>query len=807
MLVHQYVSISRERDHQWDEVLAGLTSLARNTFYARLEDKSDTLISDSGTQFKDSQLLVRLKFRENFVLILMTRPMEPEALTHFLETLNERLSEIVEIGENRPANTESHGMLDAIIQNIPNMIFVKDAENLRFLRLNKAGEQLIGIKNEEIVGKTDYDFFSKEQADFFTEKDREVLQQGKISRICEEPISTKDGVKYLQTTKVPVLDEAGRPKFLLGISEDITEAKRLETHRLELLRVQASKDEAEKMSIRLKYLALASEALNESLDLRTMLGAFAQVCTSEMFQICIIDLTDCFQNQIDRTVSFAAKDEVLHTETKLDDFNKGLVAPEGIKDAISQSQSKFHLGKTTQEMISLVGGDLFRTEIEKLEMGTILIAPLKYHGTTFGSLTLIASQSSQDMNALDLSYAEDLARRASLAIQNARLFQQANAANRAKSSFLTTISHEVRTPLGAILGFAELMLEDREIKETQRQHVSTIVKNGHQLLQIVDEILDLSKVESDKLKIEKIEFSLMKLLEDIEALFRIKVEGKGLNFHFWIQKGIPSHYISDPLRLRQILVNLIGNAIKFTKFGGIEIRVLYVPSKSDKNVGQLVFKVIDTGVGLSQEQAAKLFQPFEQADESTSRIFGGTGLGLYLSRKLAHLLDGEVELEKSAPGEGSRFSLSVNLQSCYETQIKYEEHESVDSLADIDHLSYGRHVLVVDDSEDNQTLIKNYLRTNQLEVDLAQNGVQAVERALSHSYDMVLMDIQMPEMDGFEAVKTLRKNGYKGVVVALTAHAMKGDREKCLSEGFDDYICKPVSRKTLAQCLSRNFHH
>lgn len=673
--------------------------------------------------------------------------------------------------------------LSGLILNHPYMIFVKEAKDLTFVLVNPAGEKMLGLSSGEMLGKTDYDFFSKAQADQFVAADREVLSSGYLEKIFEEPISTKTGLRYLRTTKFPVNDSKGEPKYLVGISEDIT------------AEIQFS--EVEQVSLRLKHLAQTSETLNESLNLSSMLKAFVKSCTSELFKICIVDLYDERRKGVERYASDTLHSFPLHTHLE-----------GGGRDvAFERDCSEFYESKSVEQVLEILGIKEKPFCLERLNSASLLVVPLRCHGQLLGHLCLVASESSQEMTSLNLSFGEELGRRLSLAIQNARLYSKTIEASRAKSSFLANVSHEVRTPLGAVLGFAELLLDSKELPDHLRHHVSTIAKNGQLLLSIVDEVLDLSKVESDKIKIELVRFKVEDFVEDIRSLFKMQAMDKGLDFVFNLSTRVPSELITDPLRLRQILVNLIGNAIKFTDRGAVKVEMDYFLLNGAPGKGRLKVTVEDSGMGITEKQAKKLFQPFSQAEESTSRVFGGTGLGLYLSKKLADLLGGDVFLEKSQLKEGSRFQVVVSAETV-EADLPSPSGLSTDVELELTQPELeGRHILVVDDSEDNLALIKGFLENKVLDIDLAGNGVQGVERASCKEYDMVLMDIQMPEMDGFEAVKVLRSRGFKGKVVALTAHAMKGDREKCLESGFDDYLCKPISRSSLTQCISRNFHH
>ncbi len=792
--------------------------IGRVTFEGEIQERSErfeALFADR--EFNKQLHRVQVPFNSTSDLVFIFDKSQSHARSKIYEA-NCKLEEFVHLNLVRfnQQNTahrklkESQLFLDTIIQNIPNMIFVKDARDLKFVRLNRAGEEMIGIKSQDIVGKTDLDFFEEEQAKYFIKTDRDVIKGGQKVEIMEEPILTSEGIKYLQTTKIPISDQAGRPQYLLGISEDITKRREMEKNRLEVVLAQARQSEAEKNSSRLKFLAKASETLNESLDTKFMIEGFGRVCTEELFEICVVDLLDESLENVERQI-ITRSGKYYSARFRKGELNSGVDVEEGIWSVLKHAQSKQYPNVSPEMLDAVIESFEIKDEAEVLAERSLIIVPLIYYGSAFGAITLVAQSEKVKNGEINLSLCEDLARRASFALQNSRLFHQANQASRAKSSFLANISHEVRTPLGAILGFAELVNENGNLNEQQKDYMATIIRNGEQLLRIVDEILDLSKVESDKVTIERIEYSLPKLLDEIMCLFRVKALEKNLEFKFSCPNDLPERYLGDPLRIRQILINLISNAIKFTDEGMVGLSVRFKRGRESASEGHLIFTITDTGVGISPDQAQRLFQPFAQADESTTRIFGGTGLGLFLSKKMANLMGGDVTLEESSPQMGSRFCMSVKTdvveQPSLDTDALTSKIPSDEIRSSSTSSMPDAHVLVVDDSKDNQILIKAFLNQSAVDVDLCGNGREGVETALKRNYDVVLMDIQMPEMDGFQAVRELRESGYKGIVVALTAHAMKGDREKCLESGFDDYICKPVSRRSLTECITRNLHH
>jgi hypothetical protein len=370
---------------------------------------------------------------------------------------------------------------------------------------------------------------------------------------------------------------------------------------------------------------------------------------------------------------------------------------------------------------------------------------------------------------------------------------EAENANRVKSMFLANMSHEIRTPLGAILGFAELLRDCNLPEEERQQYLDIIHRTGTNLTKIINSILDLAKVEEGHIEIENSPFNLPELLNDVHSLLELRCVEKSIDLQFNKQGYVPDIVRTDALRLRQILMNILGNAIKFTDHG--KVSLTYEVHGSD-----LVFYIRDTGVGLTPEQQGLLFKTFSQVDESHIRRYEGTGLGLALSRKLARMLGGDVKLLNSISGLGSEF----------EVRIKYELVES--EPKSIPQPAYrqttkpeleGKNILIVEDLAENRLLLERVLKKYGLSTTMATNGSEGVEAALKGNYDVVIMDIQMPVMDGYTATRKLRGQGYFKPILALTAHAMKDDRAKCLEAGYTDYLTKPVQTNELVQMLAK----
>ncbi|MBI5449991.1 MAG: response regulator [Gammaproteobacteria bacterium] len=379
---------------------------------------------------------------------------------------------------------------------------------------------------------------------------------------------------------------------------------------------------------------------------------------------------------------------------------------------------------------------------------------------------------------------------------------EAEHASRAKSQFLANMSHEIRTPLTAVIGFAELLRDNHSLDEQQRrQAIDTIVRTGRHLLTVINEILDLSKIESDRMTVEMIPFDPFQTVRDVESLVSVQVCDKGLDFAVDYRFPLPLRINSDPTRLKQILLNLCGNALKFTERGGIRVMVSF-----DVAQQLLQFAITDTGIGIAADKLPKLFDSFTQADNSITRQYGGTGLGLHICRHLSELLGGSVEA-CSTPGQGSTFTVMIATGAVADTDLAFSLAEAENRRAGVgqddavpDHVLSGK-VLLAEDNEDIRNLVRYYLNDPALILDWVGNGEQAVEQALSGHYDVVLMDMQMPVMGGVEATAWLRRAGYAGPVVAMTANATADDRKQFVAAGCDGFLSKPIDRRTLRRVL------
>ncbi len=400
--------------------------------------------------------------------------------------------------------------------------------------------------------------------------------------------------------------------------------------------------------------------------------------------------------------------------------------------------------------------------------------------------------------------------------------QLARAANQSKSEFLANMSHEIRTPMAAILGYSDVLLGHLEDPDN-RNCVLVMKRNGEHLLELINDILDLSRIEAGKLDVELESVPLPRLISDIHSLMHVRAEEKGLEFRAEFATKVPEQIQTDPTRLRQVLINLIGNAIKFTESGSVMVLVAYEPisrfgvrhgsngdgTGANAQTASLTIAVRDTGIGISEEQQSKLFKPFSQADSSVTRSFGGSGLGLAISQRLAGMLGGDIRIA-SEPGQGSTFTVVLPMPAIDESELIEARLDIAPKPADVlasKDIRLNCHVLVVDDRRDVRHISQHFLEKAGATVITAENGQQGIDKALAardsdQPIHLIVMDMQMPIVDGMQATGRLRSAGITCPIIALTADAMKGDRDKCLDGGCDDYLSKPIDQAKLIRLVA-----
>lgn len=383
--------------------------------------------------------------------------------------------------------------------------------------------------------------------------------------------------------------------------------------------------------------------------------------------------------------------------------------------------------------------------------------------------------------------------------------EEAERANHLKSAFLANMSHEIRTPLGAMMGFADLLNEPGISEAERANYVQILHRNGEQLGRVINDILDLSKVETGHISFEYMRVNPLQVAHEVVSLMSVIAREKNLLLSFSDDGSTPREIVTDPTRMKQVLMNLVSNALKFTKVGSIKITLSgYEGPQGEKCCA---FRVMDTGAGIPEESVEKLFRMFTQADNSMTRKYGGTGLGLALSRSLARGMGGDVQLEKTARNKGSTFSFSLQSRDDLLPKLSNENITlSNQGAAPPENALENLRILLVEDSADNQHLIWRYLSKYGAYVEIADNGLEGMTKAMAGDHDIVLMDLQMPVMDGYTAVGNLRARGYRKPIIALTAHAMSDVRKKCQDVGCNDHLPKPINVHELVSTVFRHTH-
>ena len=452
------------------------------------------------------------------------------------------------------------------------------------------------------------------------------------------------------------------------------------------------------------------------------------------------------------------------------------------RGVIESETPKLHIIETQQN-----------AESEMVWLDTSKVPLAAENGRVFGVLGIFTDITEQVQNkkALERINAELKAATAA-----------AERASQSKSEFLANMSHEIRTPLTAILGYLDL-LDDPSEAAAHPEHIDTIRANAHHLLRIINDILDLSKIEAGKLELEHIPFSLEAIAGDVQSLLRVRADDKGLDLEIERATDLPEIVSSDPTRLRQILLNLVGNAIKFTLRGKVTMRLTWLADPGSPTAGRLRVEVEDTGEGIPPDKLDRLFVAFSQADSSVTRRHGGTGLGLTIARRLARMLGGDLTV-RSQVGQGSCFSFEIQTQALEPKSTAIASRGTRPAPSTDEPLS-GLRVLVAEDVKVNQKLVRRFLEKAGARVELADDGREAMEKIREASaaggqpFDVILMDMQMPEVDGYTATRELRAEGYGGPIVALTAHAMASDKARCLAAGCTDFLSKPIDRQALIE--------
>ncbi len=561
---------------------------------------------------------------------------------------------------------------------------------------------------------------------------------------------------------------------------------------------------------------ILAEALNSQLDfdevMNTAMSAFNRISPVEEVFIILIDKNKqvaSLQHLYGEAINDEERDLLRDLSFSLeDDKNSVFVIPLLTKKLLYVPKiSRENVAKSARVDQSLYD---FKPSC------SLASFPIFIRGEVVGGLTFVNYNNPLNLDTAQLDTLSQYVIHVGSAIRNAQLYEEAKQARlqaerseQVKARFLANMSHEIRSPMTAIIGYSEALLEENLSEEERVKFTQVVIRSGQHLMSVINDVLDLSKIESEKLEVEQIPVEMSVIIEAVRSQIGLKAHEKGLKFLVEIKTPVPKVFYSDPTRIKQVLFNLGSNAIKFTDSGSVILRVEYV-----KQNNQLRFSMIDSGIGLTVEQQAKIFQPFSQADTSTSRQYGGTGLGLSISQELANLLGGSLKLESDF-GQGSTFSLTVNpgeldAVEWFETNAHWQsliEDSKGRSVTSLIIPRFEGNVLIVDDNIENLNLAARILEETGLNI-TALHGSGGVESILTdQKFDIILLDIQMPIIDGESLIKKIRESGYKNAVIAFTANVMQSQIEKYYRIGFDDFIAKPINRRELYEkiqhCLQR----
>jgi len=697
-------------------------------------------------------------FSGAIIIFVIYWVMKKTILSRLAQNLNNMLEHVDRAeGALRKERDKAQKYLD-----VAGVMFIVITADQRLRHINKKGCQILGYQEDEIVGKNWFDIFIPEQDRENTKAVFNKLLAGevKLAEYYESPILTKNGEERVISWHNTILrDEQGKISAILGSGEDITERKQL----YEIL------DRKQKNL----------EAIFDAAPVGMML----------------IDDQGFVKRVNDVLAKLAHRDfsEIINKRP-----GEGLGCIHVSEHANECGHSPFCSACLVRKTFKGVLGSWQATR------GVEVQAAFLIDGKEVNPWLEISAEPAYIDGSRHVVLAiQDITKRKHTEQALREAMAHARMANTAKSQFLATMSHEIRTPMNAIIGFTNLLAES-ELTDEHKEYLNHIADSGQNLIRLIDDILDLSKIEAKKVDVDIAECSLGQLLNSVESLMLPRAKIEGLNFKIIEEGELPAQIRTDITRVRQCLINLVGNAVKFTRQGHIYLRVSL---QEIENAPFIRFDVKDTGIGIPKDKQKEIFDTFVQADNGTSREFGGSGLGLSISKRLAKLLGGQLTMT-SKVGKGSVFSLTIPAGVDVTKQPFLDRQNMVSHIEagndnEAKQVEFSGNILVAEDARTNQVLIKSLLKRLGLKVTIVEDGNQVVQEAMSAQFDLIFMDIEMPNMNGYEATKAIRKKRLKTPIIALTAYAMKGDDEKCFAAGCDDYISKPIEHKKLLQTLTK----
>ncbi|TND07255.1 MAG: multi-sensor hybrid histidine kinase [Bacteroidetes bacterium] len=745
-----------------------------------------------------------------------------------------------EAGERKKAEA-SVIELARIVESSEDAIIGKTLDGL-ITSWNKGAETIYGFKAEEVTGKHISIIYPEDKQEEIDDILYKVSADRQVKHF-ETVRKRKDGsLLYMMLTVSPIKNAKGEIIGASSIAKDISLRKKYETELNSLARfTEENPNPVMRFSIEKKKLVYANRAGRELTGLLVLpdsgreihprwlslfrktndmnevtwhefnTGDHIYMCTlipdkaADSINIYAVDVTAIRQaeTEIKRLSMVIGKTTnavlIADCEGNIEWVNEGFEQISGytLADVKGTSGSILRKGKPTGLNIS---NTFFKRMLREQKPVSYESRNYKKDGTeywTLSTLTPILNDKEEVESIVVIDSDITTRKKAELEIIRAKKIAEDSA--KTKELFLANMSHEIRTPMNAIMGIVQLM-QDSALDSKQREYMRTITFAGESLMRIINDVLDLAKVESGKISIEKIDFNIFQMIDDLSASMSYRAREKNIRMETIIDSSIPSRLCGDPVRLNQVLMNLLSNAIKFTEKGYVKLEVTLIGQKD--GAAKIAFEVEDTGIGIPEALHRQIFEAFEQGHNDSSHRYGGTGLGLSIVKRFVGLLDGTIAL-RSKPGQGACFTVTFTFPVAAEQVPGSRPEIPPDALLQLQ----GKHVLLVEDNTLNQMVAAQFLQQAGLDVTISNNGVEAIEALLANDYDIVLMDIQMPEMNGYDATKYIRNtlSGRKGLIpiLAMTAHAIRGEEDKCIAAGMNAYISKPLSKAVLLNKIAQ----